>query len=270
MPERDPHDPVYGEKEISRILKRAAALQQETSYVGEGLSLEEVQQVAAEVGINPRYVAMAASEIGGSETEKEPFQLFGGSLSILEERVLPGRLSEMQREEMLAEIRRTYHQAGIVTRVGRTTDWTHSTQGDQIQVSITERGERTTVRVLERSLRVAVLTYVLPLGFVLPFAVNVPLILGFNAFPAVLFVLLALVASFFGSRLVYSSINTRKQRKARRLLKRLAHIAAEPDEELDVAPAPALPEAGRLDASLLDAPSDDAGVTAPERSRTRS
>lgn len=151
-----PDDPqrLFGDEEISRILKRASA--PETS----GLTLDELQQVAAEAGIDPRYVALAAGELErAGEADQRSFHLLGGPVSTLEERVVERELTGAEREEMLAEIRRTFRKAGTVSQVGRTLEWTHSERNDQTQVTITSRGGRTQLRVFQRFPKMTVLTF---------------------------------------------------------------------------------------------------------------
>ena len=62
----DEHVPrrLFSEKEISRVLKRATELQDvEGPTETTGLSMEELQQIAAEVGIDPRHLAVAVAEL---------------------------------------------------------------------------------------------------------------------------------------------------------------------------------------------------------------
>ncbi|MDX1547259.1 MAG: hypothetical protein R3247_09745 [Rhodothermales bacterium] len=255
----DPQHPRYGEEEIRRILKRASAMQEERVPETEGLTLEELQQIAAEAGIDPRFVALAAEAEQRGDDARRPFHLLGGGLSILEERSFPGPLTEGQRDEILDEIRRTFHQAGRAGKVGRTTEWTHAAHSDEIQVTISERGDRTTVRVLERFPRLAVLTYIVPLSFLIPVIVNVPLLQDMSAAGAALFALFVLALGFTGSRLGYSRIVAKKERRARQLLDRIEQIAAIPE-----AAPPALSEqrTDPLGAALQEGPAPEASEAA--------
>ncbi len=63
MPER-----MYNEEEVSRLIRRAAELEAERSAAGrgtlsEGLTLNELEQVAAESGIDPELLQQAAREL---------------------------------------------------------------------------------------------------------------------------------------------------------------------------------------------------------------
>jgi len=63
---------LYNEKEIGAILKRAAELSQDESGTNAaGLSIEELQQVGSEAGLDPDMILRAAA---GTETAKEFFR----------------------------------------------------------------------------------------------------------------------------------------------------------------------------------------------------
>ena len=57
---------LYDEKEVGRLIKRATELQREEpmrAAVSGGLSLDELADIAAEAGIDPRYLRRAALEM---------------------------------------------------------------------------------------------------------------------------------------------------------------------------------------------------------------
>lgn len=56
---------LYGEKEIGKILKRATELQHEepSALSADRMTLQELQDIALEAGINPALVRRAAQEI---------------------------------------------------------------------------------------------------------------------------------------------------------------------------------------------------------------
>ena len=62
---------IYTDKEISAVLKRATELQGAQGPAGgtSGLSLDELEQIAAEVGIDPNYVKAAALELEEGRTD---------------------------------------------------------------------------------------------------------------------------------------------------------------------------------------------------------
>ena len=265
MPDDGSSARTYTEKEISRILKRASAMQEQAAPESSGLSLEEIQQVAADAGIDPRFIVAAASELERQTDTERPFHLFGGPMSILEERTVAGRLTEEQREAVLADVRRVYRRAGTVNRIGRTLEWTHSDRNDQVQVSFTERGDRTEIRVFERFQKVAVLMYVLPLSIMLQFAINIPIFLELSMGLGALVGLSIMGATFLAARFAYSRAVRGKERKARQLLDRLEKTITDPAPSTPTSSATGA--ATRLHGTLEN---DIAPVSeSPERPRQR-
>lgn len=63
----DAPEPRFGDAEAERILRRAAELDA-ADKTRRGLTLRELEQIAAEAGIDPRHLAAAAAPIGNPET----------------------------------------------------------------------------------------------------------------------------------------------------------------------------------------------------------
>jgi hypothetical protein len=64
-------EPQFGDAEVERILRRAAELDA-ADKARRGLTLPELEQIAAEAGIDPRHLAAAATPIGNPETSGAP------------------------------------------------------------------------------------------------------------------------------------------------------------------------------------------------------
>ncbi|MBO6793580.1 MAG: hypothetical protein JJ895_06700 [Balneolaceae bacterium] len=116
------NDRLYTEKEISKILKRAGEIQaSEREKVTMGLSLEELQQLAEEVGLEPDIIANVAETI-----DIEPENEDEGFLSSLMmptkidvEHVIQGEISEDEWPEVVAMMERHSGKAGISSQVGK-------------------------------------------------------------------------------------------------------------------------------------------------------
>src|SRR3954465_14331124 len=83
-------EPIYshGDRQIARILHRAAELQEQAversglpANRAAGLSLTELKQIAGEVGIDPRYVEAAAAELRAGNEGHEGFYFWGAPVS---------------------------------------------------------------------------------------------------------------------------------------------------------------------------------------------
>lgn len=102
MPPDDPGDKArhYSEKEVGRLLKHATDLQQADEAGGPGgrggggMTLATLQEVAAEAGIEPRYIRLATARIDTPKPGGLGQWLAGTSLLLRAERIIPGELRE--------------------------------------------------------------------------------------------------------------------------------------------------------------------------------
>ena len=268
----DEHGPrkLFSETEIGRILKRATELQgAEGPAETTGLSLEEVRQLAMEMGIDPRHVEAAVFEVTQDGDAEKRFHWLGGPTSLERERVVGGEITEQQWEAMVEEIRASFGLVGGAGRVGRAYEWTHDSKDQQAQVTVTSHGGKTRIRVFAHYPNTAALTFMTSTILAM---VTAGLLGAYVAPSAFLnfwtFLISLLVAFTLGARFLFGRMMRKKEREAHGLLARLEQIVAEPSE----APPHALPEpTARLDASLLDeAAPEEAPVPTPSRSRTSS
>ncbi|NIN71902.1 MAG: hypothetical protein GTO46_08230 [Gemmatimonadetes bacterium] len=116
----------YGEEEVGLILKRAAELQrQEPAGSGEGggLTLAELEEIAAEAGIDPRHLQRAAQEVDSLAVPlhgEGADRLIGAPLVLKFERSLPGELPEDRFESLLPNIQDAVEGYGQPSLLGRT------------------------------------------------------------------------------------------------------------------------------------------------------
>lgn len=267
MADKRPPRRLFSEKEVSRVLKRATELQAvEGSAETTGLSLEELQQIADEVGIDPRHLVVALAEL--EQGDDGGFHWLGAPTTVDVERVVEGEVSEQQWERMVQEIRQEFDLVGGAGRVGRSFEWTRDSSDKQAQVTVTPHEGQTTIQIHLRFPDAALQLYfwslaaAAALGGFIGGGLDLP---GLQAF----FVMIsAVIVAFLGLRFVFKGTAKKKERQARDLLARLEQIVAEPAQE-----AAPLPEAtARLDASLLvdEAEPEEAPVQAQTRDRASS
>ncbi|MCY3612693.1 MAG: hypothetical protein OXH51_14280 [Gemmatimonadetes bacterium] len=147
----------YGDKEVRQLLQRAAELQKQESVreYGDdagGLTLADLQEVAAEAGIHPRYIQQAAAGIERSRPSGLAARLAGTELTITVERVVPGELPGEGFEQAIMEIQRAFSGSGNPSMVGRTLMWKSDTMDHQssLQVTVSSRRGETRIRAEER------------------------------------------------------------------------------------------------------------------------
>jgi hypothetical protein len=110
----------YSEKEMALILKRAAELQEGSDGQGVQRSLAQIQEIAAEAGIEPAYVAEAAAEL---ERPVPRVGWLGAPTRFHEERSVPGALSPNDLGDLLDRARAELGLHGEVHQVFDGVEW---------------------------------------------------------------------------------------------------------------------------------------------------
>ena len=153
----DPEKPArrYGDKEIGALLKRATEIQhaEPSAAAAGGLTLDELEEIAREAGIDPRHLRRAALEIesgraGGSLAVRS----FGEEMELVYELSVPGELPEDRFEYLVPIIESRLTEHGQPAMLGRTLTWRAETPGKQrtIQVTVSVRDGETHIRLAER------------------------------------------------------------------------------------------------------------------------
>ena len=140
----------YTDREVRLILKSAVELQHDTADAREpsgGLSLAELQQVAAETGIDPTVVRRAAAALDGEAPAERGSRFLGGPTEIVVERIVDAPLDPARFDEILAAIRAETRQLGELSSVGRLFGWRGRLDGPKTEMSVGPAGERTQIRV---------------------------------------------------------------------------------------------------------------------------
>jgi hypothetical protein len=147
LPEPESHA-RYGEAELVRILRVAAELQDRESgeTTADTLTLADVQQIASEVGIDPRYVAAAARLVATEAGERwTPWLLapVRGRLT----RALPGAVPTDAWQEIIAIIGRSMERPGRHSYVPGALEWVHADAGTEVRVEVSASRDGTHVQL---------------------------------------------------------------------------------------------------------------------------
>ncbi len=222
---------LYSDQEISAILKRAGEMQaKESPTESHGLSLKELQEIAAEVGLDPQIVAAAAAEMEHAGIVEKSAGFLGAPTSLYVERVIPGEIDQALMPEVAAKIGEAFGMVGRSGQVGKSLEWTHTSERSNLQVTVMPHNGQTKVRVIGKHPRVA-------LGFFLPALVvggvwtsMIPLAMELP--PAAVFAVasIGLVLGYFLSRFGFSAYVRKKERAAEKLMREL-------DDMIDEVPA---------------------------------
>jgi hypothetical protein len=242
----------YGEKEVGLILKRATELSQGAPEPteGSGLTLEELEEIAIEAGIDPRFLRDAAAELETRGPTPEGIErLLGGPVMVELQRRVPGEVPEDRWDDVIHEISRAADGQGHPSVIGRTLSWVLSDPNRQrfLQVTVSNRDGETLIRIEERMQQLAGAIYGGLLGGVGGgLGLGVGLGVGLGAMGSALFATVFPVAVFAGSfwaaHLAFGSTANKRRRSLTTLLDRLTELVEPPPRlEGGEPPAGALP-----------------------------
>jgi hypothetical protein len=134
---------VFSEQEVSAVVRRAVELQEnagQESYTP-GVTPEELERIAAELGIEPRFLQQAIFEANTTESKKGPLNLTEEF-----ERVVDTELSSDDFDVLLKYLRPIGHRHPI-TQIGRTLTGSAWTGCSMANVEVSSKGGRTRVKV---------------------------------------------------------------------------------------------------------------------------
>ena len=165
MDDRTAHR-FYNETEIGTLIQRATELHEEARGASQSsLSLEEIERIAAELGVPSEHVKSAALELEARLNSSGTFSFLGGPFVIDQVRIVDGPMAEEQWEEVVLELRRVTGSTGQTSEFGQVREWTRSTQDmglvlEKTLVTARSKDGRTSIQVSKRYGGGAVLAYV--------------------------------------------------------------------------------------------------------------
>jgi len=140
----------YGEEEIREIFSLATTGgMRDGSLPGEsgGLTLDELQRIGQEAGIEPARVAQAAERLDARGRPAPVRRSFGLPIGVSRVVDLPRAPTDREWEQLISEFRTTFGTQGRTTTSGGLREWS---QGElYISVEPTERGEQLRLSTLK-------------------------------------------------------------------------------------------------------------------------
>ncbi len=121
-------DRIYSEEQVRKMLSRAAERQQQAQdrlyEASAGLTMAEIERIAAESGIDPQFLTAAAADVEGPEVSTTEGRLLGAPAVVRFEQTLPGSLTEDAIASMVHAIRKLFAPApGSLETLGRSFEW---------------------------------------------------------------------------------------------------------------------------------------------------
>ena len=234
----------FSEKEIQAILARAGELQRRrgssSDESGEeasegGISLEELQSVAREVGIDPGLVRQAAGELEHRPPRSGLAAFLGDQPTQEERRDLEGKLSEDDLEELLVTLDGLMGEAGQGSVSRSTLSWSTDPviamrNGFQtrLRVRSTRRGTEITLRNELGNMAGGLFGGLMGgvgLGAGLGVGLGVGLENAYSASFIVMVPLAFLAGSYLLARGIFSAVARTRRRRLRRIADELADSA---------------------------------------------
>ncbi len=150
----------YNEQQIGAILQRSGEIQAGLSPDADshGLTLEELQRVASEVGIEPHVVERAALEVESGTAKGEA--AFG-----LLDHTVDGAITDEQWEDMVMRLRQYSGKSGASSLQGSTREWTSESDMGSLTLIAASRNGQTRCRLLGDTTSVTAVGWVLGLTF---------------------------------------------------------------------------------------------------------
>jgi hypothetical protein len=149
----------FRDSEVRQIIGHAAEIQAANPTEDGALTRGAVEQVAAEVGIEPAHVRQAARDLAprgksGALARRTPWSWFLGSPHVLQiDRVADGEVRETDFPILVEEMRTTLGNVGYVSTLGRSLAWSTTNPGQgagrNVQISVAPRDGRTRIHIEE-------------------------------------------------------------------------------------------------------------------------
>jgi hypothetical protein len=117
----------FSEDEVAAIFKKATETQQSRAKLlpsGEGMTLEELQEIGREVGISPALVKQAALsiELAGNTSSR---RFLGIPVGVSRTVDLGRKITEAEWEGLVVDLRETFDAKGVVKHEGSFRQWTN-------------------------------------------------------------------------------------------------------------------------------------------------
>jgi hypothetical protein len=162
----------YTEEEFALILRKASEIQESPGegpgrHPGQGLTLEEIQSIASEAGIDPQAVSRAAALLGSLEWEERKglaAAIFGGPGSYHLSLEVPGRLPPEEYRRLVELIRKALEHQGEASEVLGGIEWKTVGELAAVYVNVSPRGDSTSIQIVGDRGGAGAVTFVFPMA----------------------------------------------------------------------------------------------------------
>jgi hypothetical protein len=158
---KNQHERRYSDHEFALVLRKVSELQRDRPGAmakGEGLTLEEMQQIAAEAGLDPQLVAQAVALLPAHGPSLAA-RIFGGPSKFRMVRSVPGHVEEEELGRFVETIRDVLEQQGEARQLLGALEWSTTTNPTRVSVNVSPREDETRLEVVADRGGTAFLSY---------------------------------------------------------------------------------------------------------------
>jgi hypothetical protein len=214
----------FDEKEFALILRRAAELQERdaTHAPRSGMTLREIETIAAEAGIDPRHVRLAVQNLSSHEPTLWR-KVAGPPASIHAQRTVAGEFDADALASLVDAAQAELGRPGTARDVLGGLEWMAKDSFGPVHVTARPRGGETRIQVsTDRKETAAVLLSLLPIAGMIGGGVAGSVLVPV---PEIVAAGMGLVAGVGAARVIWQTVVDRWQRRVRVILDRVASAA---------------------------------------------
>jgi len=214
----------FTDREVALVLRKASELDDEGQATGGGLSLEDLTEIAGEVGISGAAIERAVASLDRGR-EIGP-GLAGAPLVRKAAHAVPGELDREAIARLVSLIDERTDSAGSVSEALGSVRWTTSDRLRSTRVSITASGGETAIEVVEKAApRLRRIFHALPMAWGAMLAGPVVGAMQLSGASVAGAVVVALIAGAGIGRTAWSVMSAQSAGRVRRLAEELADAA---------------------------------------------
>lgn len=230
-----PGDKLYSQDEIRALLQKATELQKDAGIPDEvGLTLEEIEQIAEDSGIDPTYIRDAISiKKTANPPSSSKFHILGAPISLEIGKELPYHLSEDDWEAVVHETRRTLNKnGGVVQKLGNSFEWINSDKKFiQASLTATPAKDKTRFFVSTHFGKLAFMTFYIPLMTTTLFLIGFLNSVDFSLTNNLIIPAAALGTVFSAARFGFRAWVSNQKKKLEKMISRFELIIGADDKE---------------------------------------
>jgi len=139
----------YSDDELRRILEAASHPSPSSADhpATDGHTLEDIREIAREVGIDERAIDRAAADLDAAVPARQPVTSFLGlPLTLHEERVIPRALTDHEMRRIGELAARVVNRDGVLRQRGDWVEW--QDVKERVYIGVVREGTRTHIRVI--------------------------------------------------------------------------------------------------------------------------